>query len=124
MLWLKKKKIATSYPTCEDCKWFRPYHHADRLELSKCANPLAQTNGGHAFVAHKPHRDALAYCSNARDFDHQCGKRGKYFEPKPPVVPTPPSPPYLSVLQNIDCTLLRIARVIEQPPKQPQKRKR
>lgn len=102
-------------PMCEDCAWFRPYCRPDRLDLSKCGNPETQDSGA-TLVARHGGTDALAFCCNARGTDRQCGKKGKYFQPKPNPPAPPVVPPYRGVLDNIDCSLLRIAKRLEEMP--------
>lgn len=104
MIFLKKAPVQTIY--CEDCRWH---------DFGKCGHPLATNKEGPMWGLVTRHRsmDDNHYCANMRTKGWECGVTAALFEPKPAPPPPPPAPQYKGVLDNIDCTLLRIARVLE-----------
>lgn len=77
---------------CMDCRWFRSAgkgHNAiNELEYGKCFAPPLQRNR----VTHISPVTGLEvvdesgdpyYASTLRKFDHECGKEGKHWDPKP-----------------------------------------
>lgn len=91
---------------CSDCRWIVGVAHS-----SKCSHPAAKRQDGPQWsLVARGNADDLHYCANMRAKEWDCGPKAKMFEakPKPPEVP-----PYRGVLDNIDCSLLRIAKQLE-----------
>jgi hypothetical protein len=65
-----------SIKLCKDCKWMVKEKHDYLEEYSKCCNPkvcnLSKITG----------KVNLHICSVARDYDHRCGEKARYFEAK------------------------------------------
>lgn len=97
---------------CEDCV---SYRHSANPCYARCANPLAKDSDGVLHLVIKNAvlpPDSYGFCDISRRYDRLCGKDGRYFERKQKPVPKPVDP-YRGVLDNIDCTLLRMAQVME-----------